>query len=74
MQLQLRKVMALVIFSRMAEENSDTVYLTIPKTLNKKSWHISYRRNFLATQSESQFDVLNSGSYSWEHSQYRTGT
>jgi hypothetical protein len=37
MQLQLRKVMALFIFSRMAEENSDTVYLTIPKTLNKKS-------------------------------------
>jgi hypothetical protein len=61
---QLRKVMALFIFSRMAEENSDIVYLTIPETLNKKSKHISYRCNILATQSDSQLDVLNSGSYS----------
>jgi hypothetical protein len=29
--------MGLLIFSRMAEENSDIVYLTITKTLNKKS-------------------------------------
>lgn len=56
--------MALFIFSRMAEENSDIVYLTIPETLNKKSKHISYRCNILATQSDSQLDVLNSGSYS----------
>jgi hypothetical protein len=37
MQLQLGKVMALFILSSMAEENSDKIYLTIPKTLNKKS-------------------------------------
>jgi len=37
MQLQLGKVMALFILNRMVEENPDRVYLTIPKTLNKKS-------------------------------------